>query len=73
MTCAPMSKYQRFRYPLVRAKIGASEKAWVVPGSRISRVGAPGVGFTTLTTVTAASSVARRSVESAVLRARTPE
>jgi hypothetical protein len=53
--------------------MGASVKAWVVPGSRISRVGAPGVGDTTFTTATAASSVARFSVTSAALRAPIPE
>jgi hypothetical protein len=57
----------------VRAKIGASVKAWVVPGRRISCVAALAVGDTTLTTATAASAVVRLSVASAVLRARTPE
>jgi hypothetical protein len=58
---------------LVRAKIGASVKAWVVPGRRISCVAALGAGDTTVTARTLASAVVCRSVASAALRVRTPE
>ena len=42
----------------MRAKIGASVKAWVVPGRRISCVAAVACGDTTLTTDTAAQNSA---------------
>src|SRR4030095_11844750 len=50
--------------------MGASVKAWVVPGSWISSDGAPGVGDTTFTTGMAASTVVCFSVASAVAGAR---
>ena len=53
--------------------MGASVKAWVVPGSWISSAGAPGVGDTTFTTGMAASTVACFRVASALARARIPE
>src|ERR1700676_1715304 len=73
LTCAPMSKYHLFKYPLVRAYTGEVMNGCTFPGRMISSAGAVRFGETTDTEVRATCAVSAFSVFWALTRDTMPE
>src|SRR4029077_3154576 len=72
-TCAPISKYQACKYPLVREKIGAVTYGCTFPGNTISCEGADRCGETTETVGTAICAVSVRNAALVWTRSRIPD
>src|ERR1700724_4121083 len=73
LTCAPMSKYHFFKYPLVRAYTGEVMNGCTFPGRMISSAGAVCLGETTDTAVRATCAVSVFSFVRALTRDTMPE
>src|SRR5882757_7801034 len=73
LTCAPISKYHFFRYPLVREKIGEVMNGCTFPGRMISWAEAVGFGDTTDTAVRATCAVSALRAVRALTRDQMPE
>src|ERR1700730_7829998 len=73
LTCAPMSKYHFFKYPLVREYTGEVMNGCTFPGRMISSAGAVCFGGTTDTAVRATWAVSDFSFVRALTRDTMPE